>query len=75
MIGKIEDYINKWKEQGYPIDIPDEVPNELMKNNLAPSYKAIAIAILKNDHGLLTLGNTAKPSKWYSFFKKIELNS
>jgi predicted phosphoadenosine phosphosulfate sulfurtransferase len=27
-----------------------------MKNNLAPSYKAIAIAILKNDHSLKTLG-------------------
>lgn len=75
MNGKIVDYIDKWKLQGYPNDIPDEVPVELMKANLAPSYKAIAIAILKNDHGLLSLGNTVPPSKWYNFLKKIELEN
>jgi predicted phosphoadenosine phosphosulfate sulfurtransferase len=73
IIKKINEYICLWKKKGYPIDIPDEVPEELSKKNLAPSYKAIAIAILKNDHSLKSLGFTPKKSKYYSILKKIEI--
>jgi predicted phosphoadenosine phosphosulfate sulfurtransferase len=71
---RISEYIEKWKNMGYPDDIPDEVPACLMKENLAPSYKAICLAILKNDHGMTSLGFTQKPSKWYSILKRIELD-
>lgn len=71
---KINNYICLWKNRGYKEDIPDEVPNELMNLNLAPSYKAIAIAILKNDHGLESLGFVNKKSEWYNILKKIEIN-
>ena len=73
MINKINKYICSWKNKGYPIDIPDQCPNELMNLNLAPSYKAIALAILKNDHSMQSLGFTPKPSIIYSLIKKEEV--
>lgn len=72
MVEKISKYLSDWKKRDYD-KIPDEVPNEIMKRNLAPSYKAIALAILKNDHNLTSLGFSGKKSKWYSVFKKIEI--
>jgi len=45
-----------------------------MKLQLAPSYKAIAIAILKNDHSLKSLGFEEKKSGWYHALKKIEIS-
>ena len=73
-VAKINEYVEKWREQGYPDDIPDEVPLPLMQQQLAPSYQAIAHAILKNDHGLTSLGFTAPVSKWYGILKRIELD-
>jgi predicted phosphoadenosine phosphosulfate sulfurtransferase len=70
---KINIYITKWKKRGYKKDIPDEIPEELINLNLAPSYKAICIAILKNDHSLSTLGFTPKKSEWYNEIKKQEI--
>lgn len=70
---KIESYIKEWKRKGYCVDIPDEVPERIMQLNKAPSYKAIAIAILKNDYCLKTLGFQPKKSKYYHILKKIEL--
>lgn len=70
---RVKEYISNWKAKGYENDIPDEVPHELMKLGLAPSYKAIAIALLKNDVNLESLGFVGKKSKWYSAFKKVEI--
>jgi len=38
-----------------------------------PSYRKIAIAILKNDNSLKTLGLNTFISKYYSCYKKIEI--
>jgi len=46
-----------------------------MRLNLAPSYKAIALAILKNDHHLTSLGYSAPVSPWYNAIKKLEIES
>lgn len=70
---KINEYVTTWRERGYPDGIPDEVPEVLAKQQLAPSFKAIAIAILKNDHALTTLGYSAPQSHWYGVLKRIEL--
>ncbi len=70
---KIESYIEEWKKRGYSNDIPDIVPDRLMQLNKAPSYKAICVAILKNDYCLKTLGFQPKKSKYYDVLKKIEL--
>lgn len=70
---KILNYIKVWESRCYKTGLPDEVPNVLMKLKLAPSYKAIVLAILSNDHSLKSLGVPCKKSEWYSYFKKIEL--
>ena len=70
-----KDYINKWKCMGYHYDIPDVVPFELAKDNLAPSYKALAIALLNNDHSLKSIGMTQRKSRAYSMLKQIELKA
>jgi predicted phosphoadenosine phosphosulfate sulfurtransferase len=44
-----------------------------MHENLAPSYKQIAIAILKNDHALQSLGFSVEPSAWYIAIKREEI--
>lgn len=72
-VQKIDEYITSWTARGYKDGIPDEVPSILMKNLLAPSYKAIATAILKNDMHMESLGYSTPNSKWYSQFKKVEI--
>ena len=74
MNGKATEYISKWEKQGYKDGIPEEVPSCLMKNKLAPSYKAIAISILKNDNGS-SLGFSTKKSIYYDAIKTIEINN
>ena len=73
MIKKINKYISDGKRQGYPEDIPDECPDVLMHLNLVPSYKAIAIAIMKNDHAMQSLGFSSRKSEYYNVLKKIEI--
>lgn len=60
-------------DRGYSDGIPDEVPLRLMQLRKAPSYKAICIAILKNDTSMASLGFTPTSSKWYSELKRIEI--
>jgi predicted phosphoadenosine phosphosulfate sulfurtransferase len=72
-VGKIVKWIADWKGKGYPDDIPDTVPHQLMKLGLAPSYQAIALAILKNDMNMESLGFTPKKSEWYSAIKRVEI--
>lgn len=71
---KINEYIKSWKSRGYPIDIPDEIPDVLINLNLAPSYKSIALAILKNDMQMESLGFQPKKSNYYNILKKIEIS-
>jgi predicted phosphoadenosine phosphosulfate sulfurtransferase len=47
-----------WENRCYSSGIPDEVPKKLYDSGRAPSYKAIAVAILKNDLKLRSLGFT-----------------
>ena len=71
---KIEQYIQEWRKCGYPDDIPDSIPDCLMRLQLAPSYKAIALAIMKNDVSFQSLGFAAPVSAWYSELKRIEIS-
>lgn len=54
----VQRYLRTWMSRDYEEGIPDEVPEVLAKENLAPSWKAIACAILKNDMLLTSLGFT-----------------
>jgi predicted phosphoadenosine phosphosulfate sulfurtransferase len=71
MKSNINQYIETWMDRCYFKDIPDESPDEIIDK--VPSYKRIAIAILKNDYPLKSLGFTPKKSKYYSMLKKIEI--
>lgn len=72
---RVQNYITEQAKCGYGIDIPDEVPYELMCENLAPSYKAIAFALLQNDMHLVSLGYAPPDSYWYGELKKIEISA
>jgi predicted phosphoadenosine phosphosulfate sulfurtransferase len=72
---RVQKYVKDWKRRGYPNGIPDEVPQELMKLGLAPSYKAICLALLNNDINLYTLGFSRPKSEWYGKLKRIEIDA
>ena len=67
---RVATYIKRWRGRGYAEDIPDEVPPEL--EEFAPSYKAIACALLRNDMHLTALGFSAPYSHWYGAIKRFE---
>ena len=71
--GRIRQYIRQWEACGYAAGIPEEVPLPLMQQRLAPSYKAIAFAILKNDANFQSLGFAQEESPWYIELKRIEI--
>jgi predicted phosphoadenosine phosphosulfate sulfurtransferase len=66
-------YVRTWKARGYPSDIPDTVPLPLLQQQLAPSYQAIALALLRNDMQLHSLGFSRPASAWYGALKRVEL--
>ncbi len=70
---KILEYVSKWENRCYSEGIPDEAPKELEVRGIVPSYRLIAIAILKNDISLKMLGFTPKYSEYYSYYKNIEI--
>ncbi len=73
MESKIRTYVAEWERRCYTDGIPDEVPAEIA--DLVPSYKRIALAILRNDHILKSLGFTPPVSKWYGIYKRIEIEA
>jgi predicted phosphoadenosine phosphosulfate sulfurtransferase len=68
---RVKEYITTWSKRCYSKDIPDEVSKKVMASGRAPSYKQIAIAILKNDMQMHTLGFT-KPA-WNEQMRAVEL--
>lgn len=68
---QINNYVKTWELRCYFDGIPDEAPEEI--KHLVPSYKQIAICILKND--LRPLGIEPKQSLYYDVLKKIELSA
>lgn len=55
--------MDTWEGRCYENGIPDEVPHKLAKSGRVPSYKAIALAILRNDLNFYTLGFMQPESK------------
>ena len=70
---RVKKYIETWQDRCYSNGIPEEVPPGLATRNIAPSYKAIAIALLKNDMNLTALGFSSRQSDWYGVLKREEL--
>ena len=70
---KINKYIENWEGKGYPEGIPDEAPFELEKRGLAPSYRLICIALMRNPHNLESLGFSREKCKIYQEIKREEI--
>jgi hypothetical protein len=68
---RIREYVRAWKERGYNA-IPDDLPCGLEGH--APSYKQIALCLLKNDMHMTGLGFTVQASPWYSAIKREEIS-
>ncbi len=64
--------MNIWEKRCYFNGIPDDILPKLIDSGRVPSYKAIALAILKNDNQLLSLGFIQKNSNYYYYYKNIE---
>lgn len=62
-------------KKGYESGIPDVAPKVLENKFLAPSYRLICLAILKNDHSLKTLGQNAIKSEAYYKLKDKEFET
>jgi predicted phosphoadenosine phosphosulfate sulfurtransferase len=48
--------VRTWKARCYSREIPDEVPAKVAASGRAPSWRAVAIALLQNDLHLYQLG-------------------
>lgn len=63
-------FIKWWKKRGYPDDIPDEAPQQLENKGLAPSYRRICKALLRNDYWCKGLKFSQPKSDAYKEFVK-----
>ena len=70
---KIRNYVYEWEKKGYVKGIPDEAPFELEKRGLAPSYRMICIAIMKNPNNLEILGFQREKCNIYQEIKREEI--
>lgn len=63
-------YIGVWKARCYFDDLPDEVERNLEQSGRVPSYRHIAMQILRGDLKLHGLGFNDPPSQYYYALKK-----
>lgn len=70
---KIANFIAVWERRGYPLGIPDAADPKLESYGLAPSYRRICLAILKNDLALVSLGYSRPQTDAYCTLKRIEI--
>jgi predicted phosphoadenosine phosphosulfate sulfurtransferase len=73
LIHKINAWIRTWEGRGYQGGIPDEADPVLEHYDMAPSYRRICLAIVKNDVTLSSLGFGRPKCLIYDRLKKIEL--
>jgi predicted phosphoadenosine phosphosulfate sulfurtransferase len=69
----ITKWVEIWKSRGYSHDIPDQAPDIFEQENMAPSYRRICLAIMKNDIQLQSLGYNREPCQVYNVIKRAEL--
>jgi predicted phosphoadenosine phosphosulfate sulfurtransferase len=53
---RVSEYVRIWKARCYSHEIPDEVPAKVAASGRAPSWRAVAVALLQNDLHLYQLG-------------------
>jgi predicted phosphoadenosine phosphosulfate sulfurtransferase len=72
-LNKIYTFIKWWEERGYENGIPDEAPEVLESNKLAPSWRRVCKSLLRNDFWCKGLGFTQHKTEAYK--KYLELKS
>jgi predicted phosphoadenosine phosphosulfate sulfurtransferase len=60
-----------WTERGYPDGIPDDAPLALEAKRLAPSWRRVCKALLRNDYWCKGLGFSQHKSAAYERYKKM----
>ena len=60
-----------WSERGYPQGIPDEVPYDLEAKRLAPSWRRVVKALLRNDYWCKGLGFSQHKSDAYRKYQDL----
>lgn len=53
---RVKEYLETWKARCYESGIPEEVPRKIAASGRAPSWRAVALALLRNDLNLYALG-------------------
>jgi predicted phosphoadenosine phosphosulfate sulfurtransferase len=53
---RVSEYVRTWQARCYFHEIPDEVPVKVAASGRAPSWRAVAVALLQNDLHLYQLG-------------------
>jgi predicted phosphoadenosine phosphosulfate sulfurtransferase len=53
---RVREYNQQWRRRCYSGGIPEAVPKKVAASGRAPSWKAVAIALLQNDLHLYQLG-------------------
>ena len=53
---RVREYNQQWRRRCYSDGIPEEVPKKGAASGRAPSWKAVAVALLQNDLHLYQLG-------------------
>jgi len=70
-IERITKYCKSWEKRGYENGICNVVPDNIGQRNIAPSWKAISKAILKNDYWFRSVNMTQPFSKTYGEYLKL----
>ncbi len=65
-------FVKWWRKRGYPDDIPDESPPQLENKGLAPSYRRLCKALLRNDYWCKGLKFSQPKSDVYKAFVKAK---
>lgn len=60
-----------WMNRGYPEGIPDEAPYALEAKRLAPSWRRVCKALLRNDYWCKGLGFSQHKSPAYDRYQKL----
>jgi predicted phosphoadenosine phosphosulfate sulfurtransferase len=63
IIDRVRIYEKIWESRCYKDGIPEEIPAKLSKTLRVPSYKALALAILKNDFQFYSIGFPQRESE------------
>lgn len=71
-LNKIYTFNEWWKERGYPDGIPDEAPYELEAKRLAPSWRRVCKALLRNDFWCKGLGFSQQKTAAYKKYLEMK---